>query len=225
LQKLADNLWWVSGDLPGMSLKRTMTVLRLDDGKLLLHSAIALEPAALAELERLGTPGYLIVPNRGHRLDAPAYKQRYPALRVFGPRGGRSAIEEVIPLDGTYETFPADAKVRVEYLQGVDHAEGVWFVRSNDGLTLIFNDAVFNMDRKRDVLGFLFTTILGSAPGPRISRLSKLLFIKDQAALRAQLLQLSELPDLTRVVVAHEKVASGPAAREALQKAASYLGI
>lgn len=29
--ELADNLWWVRGSLPGMSLKRTMTVLRLGE--------------------------------------------------------------------------------------------------------------------------------------------------------------------------------------------------
>ena len=53
--------------------------------------------------------------------------------------------------------------------------EGVLSVKSADGVTLVFNDAVFNMDRKRDPLGFLFTTVFGSAPGPRVSRLARLL--------------------------------------------------
>ena len=34
LLKLADNLLWVQGSLPGMSLKRVMVVVRLKDGRL-----------------------------------------------------------------------------------------------------------------------------------------------------------------------------------------------
>ena len=80
----------------------------------------------------------------------------------------------------------------------------------------MLNDVMFNMDRKRDPLGFLFTTLLGSAPGPRVSRLAKLLFIKDKQATRADFERFAELPGLTRVIVAHEKVASGGYAKAAL---------
>jgi hypothetical protein len=79
------------------------------------------------------------------------------------------------------------------------------------------------MDRKRDVLGFLITTLFGSAPGPRVSRLAKLLLVKDRAALRAALERFAAIPDLVRVIVAHEKVASGPEARAAILEASTYL--
>ena len=79
------------------------------------------------------------------------------------------------------------------------------------------------MDRKRDPLGFIFTTLMGSAPGPRVSRLAKLVFIKDKKALRADFERYAELPNLTRVIVAHEKVASGLDARASLLQAATYL--
>jgi len=89
---------------------------------------------------------------------------------------------------------------------------------------VVLNDVVFNMDRKRDVLGFLFTSVLGSAPGPRVSRLAKALMVKDRRALRAELERFAELPDLVRVVVSHEKVASGrDEATSVLRKAATFL--
>ncbi|HEY0467444.1 MAG TPA: hypothetical protein VGC79_24760 [Polyangiaceae bacterium] len=223
LLTLADNLLWVQGSLPGMSLKRTMVVVRLNDGKLLIHNAIALESAAMAELERFGTPAFLIVPNGGHRLDAPAYKQRYPALRVFTPKGSRERVEQVIPVDGVYEDFPASDVLRLETLNGVAATEGALIVQSSDGVSVILNDCMFNMDRKRDPLGFLFTTVFGSAPGPRVSRLAKLVFIKDKRALRKDFERYAELPNLVRVIVAHEKVASGADARASLLQAASYL--
>jgi hypothetical protein len=113
--------------------------------------------------------------------------------------------------------------VRLQMLHGVKQQEGVMIVSSADGTTLVFNDAVFNMDRKRDPLGFLFTTLLGSAPGPRISRLVKLLFIDDKAALRRDLEGFAETKDLVRMMVAHEKVAHGPEAAAVLRRAAAQL--
>ena len=223
LERLADNLWRVEGALPGMSLRRTMTVVRRADGSLLLHSPIALDDARQRELEALGPIAVLVVPNSGHRLDAPAYKARYPNVVTFCPRGGRTKIAEVVAVDGTYEDYADDGTLRFETLDGVAEAEGAMLVRSEDGVTVVLNDVVMNMDTKKDVLGYLFTTVMGSAPGPRVSRLARLLFVKDQPALRKHLERLAATPDLQRLIVAHEKVASGAGAAAALRQAATYL--
>jgi hypothetical protein len=223
IEKLAANLWRVQGSLPGMSLKRTMVIVRLQDGRLVIHNGIALDAAAMEQIEGWGQPAFLIVPNGGHRLDAAAYKARYPKLKVLCPRGSRERIEQVITVDGTYEDFPADEAVRFEMLHGIADTEGAMIVRSEDGDSVVLNDVMFNMDRKRDPLGFFFTTLLGSAPGPRVSRLAKLLYVKDKKALRQDFSRYAELPSLTRVIVAHEKVASGAAARDALRSAMRYL--
>jgi hypothetical protein len=220
---LSENLLWVRGAIPGMSLKRVMVVVRLADRQLLIHNGIALDERGMTELERFGSPAFLVVPSGGHRLDAPAYKKRYPALRVLAPRGSREKVEQVLPVDGCYEDFQASDVARFERLNGVDDKEGVLIVRSSDGVSVVLNDCMFNMDRKRDALGFFFTTLLGSAPGPRVSRLAKLAIVSDKKALRADFERLAELPELTRVIVAHEKVASGPDARSALLAAATYL--
>ena len=223
IERLAENLWRVEGSLPRMSLKRVMTVARRADGRLVVHAAIALEESAIREIEAWGPPAFLLVPNGFHRLDARAYKKRYPDIRVLAPSGSRRKVEEVMPIDGTYDDFPPDEAVRLERLAGIRDAEGALIVRSADGVTVVLNDLVFNMDRKRDPLGFLFTTLLGSAPGPRISRLVRLLMVRDRPALRADLERLAATPGLTRLVVSHEKVASGAAASEALRQATSYL--
>jgi len=223
--RLAENIWWVRGTLPNMSLKRTMTVVRLEgaDNPLVIHNAIALEESAMRELEAWGTPTYLLVPNGGHRLDAPAFKKRYPQLKVFAPPGSRARVREVVQVDGSYLDFPDSKSFELRTLPGIAETEGAAIVRSTDGRTVILNDAVFNMDRPRDLLGFVITSVFGSAPGPRVSRLSKMIFIKDRAALKAELLNLAALPDLQRLIVAHDKVAHGPEARTALETAATYL--
>jgi hypothetical protein len=228
LERLAENLHRVEGAVPRMSLRRNMLVVRMGDGRLLIHNAIATDDATRGEIEALGTPAFLVVPNGMHRLDAPAYKKRYPALTVLAPRGSRAKVEEKLPVDGTLEDLPADDRVRFEPIDGLAQVdgggvEGAMLVRSDDGVTIVLNDIVFNMDRKRDLLGFLFTTVMGSAPGPRVSRLAKLALVKDKKALRANLERLAATPDLVRLVVAHEKVARGPDAAAALKRAATYL--
>ena len=42
-----------------------------------------------AAIEALGPITAIVVPNEFHRLDAPAYAARYPAAKVYAPRGGR----------------------------------------------------------------------------------------------------------------------------------------
>jgi hypothetical protein len=151
--QLTENLRWVKGALPGMSLERNMTAVRLADG-------------------------------------------------------ARDARE---------------GSVQLEYPRGLAEREGAMLVRSADGTTLVLNDSVMNMDSKRDLPGLIFTTLMGSAPGPRVSRLAKLALVKDKRAFRGELERYAAIPDLVRLIVAHEKVAEGPDARAALLQAASYL--
>jgi len=223
IEKLSENVWRVQGAVPRMSLTRVMTVVRRRDGSLVIHNGIAMEESAMRELEAWGTPAILLVPNLAHRLDAPAYKARYPALEVLAPRGSREKVAEVVHVDGSYEDFPNDDEVWLTTLPGIAESEGAMFVRSRDGTTIVLNDVVMNMDRRRDLLGFLFTTVMGSAPGPRVSRLAKLLFVKDKGVLRAELERYAATEGLVRLIVAHDKVASGPDAARALRTAATYL--
>ena len=126
-------------------------------------------------------------------------------------------------VDGVYEDYLDDGTIRFETLEGVGATEGAMFVRSSDGVSIVLNDVVMNMDTKTDFLGYVFTTLLGSAPGPRVSRFARLMFVKDQGALRRHLERLAATPNLERLIVSHEKVATGANAAAALRQAATYL--
>lgn len=223
VRSLSENLRFVKAPIPGVPFDRTMSVVRLADGRLLIWNAIALDDASMKELEAWGEPALLIVPSALHRLDAPAFKARYPGLRVFGPSGARDAIAKVVPLDGTLEDAPVDASVSFHSVPGIGHKEGVMQVRSADGATLVFNDLLFNMDMPTALSARLLVGLFGSAPGPRVSRVVKVLWCKDRPALRGCFEQLSAVPDLQRVIVAHDTPLVGVAAREALRSAVSQL--
>jgi hypothetical protein len=206
IEELSENLWRVQGSLPGMGLKRVMTIAKRADGGLVIHNGIALDDEAMARIEAWGTPSFLIVPNAYHRLDAPAFKKRYPEVKVLCPRGATKKVGDVVTVDGTYDDFPADAAVRFERLDGVADSEGAMVVESSDGTTLVFNDLLFNMPHAKGMMGFVFRHITQSTGGPRFSRLVRLFIIKDKAALRTNLERLADLPNLVRIIVSHHRM-------------------
>ena len=206
VQTLEDGLWRVEGSLPGMALRRVMTIARMTDGRLVIHNGIALEEAAMKDLEALGEPAFLVVPNRYHRLDAPAYKRRYPEIRVVCPAGARPKVEQVVPVDLDYDAFPGDEAVSLRHLAGTANAEGVMIVRHGDTATVVFNDAVFNMPHLPGFTGFVLRRLTASTGGPRISRVTRWLVLEDKAAFFADLAGLAETPGLKRIVVSHHRV-------------------
>lgn len=89
----AEQVWFA-----GVRLRATMTVLRLADGGLWVHSANEPTPELCAELDRLGHVRWIVVPNRYHHLHASAMKARYRDAQVIGPRSAQSR-NEALALD------------------------------------------------------------------------------------------------------------------------------
>lgn len=222
LEQLSPRLWRVEGDLASGPLKRVMAVARLADGSLVLHNAIALEEPAMKELEALGKVAWIVVPNGFHRIDAARFAKRYPDAKVISPPGGKGRIGQVVRVDADYRDFPADPHVSFEVLEGTKGAEGVMIVKDDDGVSLVFNDAVFNMPHPSGFSGFVMKHVTQSSGGPRVSRLGKLFLVKDKAAFRAHLERLAATPGLRRFLVAHHETVREDAAR-VLREVASAL--
>ena len=51
--------------------------------------------AGMEQLEEIGTPTVLVVPNAYHRSDAALYKQRFPELEVLCPAAALEKVSEV----------------------------------------------------------------------------------------------------------------------------------
>lgn len=84
---VADRIWslerpvWFSG----ARLRARTTVLRLDDGSLLLHTPAPPNGALAERLRALGPVRWLVVPNCWHHLGAPAAAAHYPEAKLVGP--------------------------------------------------------------------------------------------------------------------------------------------
>lgn len=84
---VADAIWslerpvWFSG----ARLRARTTIVRLDDGSLLLHTPAPPSDALVEQLRALGPVRWLVVPNCWHHLGAPAAAARFPEARLVGP--------------------------------------------------------------------------------------------------------------------------------------------
>jgi hypothetical protein len=220
IQRHEDNLWTVEGMVDkGNPLRRRMTLVKRPDGGLVIHNAMALEEPAMKEIEAWGEPRFLIVPNGFHRMDAHAFKQRYPKVQVFCPATDAQRVRQMVAVDGHYDTFPQDDTLRVEPLEGLKSAEGVLIVRSGGRTSLVFNDVLFNMRHLPGVMGFLLRYVTASTGGLKVSRLVRVLMVRDAKALSAHLERLAGLPGLARLIIMHGDNVEQNAA-EALRAAA-----
>ncbi|MEI9936108.1 MAG: hypothetical protein WDO69_02675 [Pseudomonadota bacterium] len=223
IQELTENLWRVEGVLPRFSLRRVMSVVRLQDGRLLIHSAIAMAEVSMKRLEAWGEPAILLIPHSRHRMDAPRYKRRYPALRVFAPPAVVKKASEVIRVNGTFAEAPLDASASLELLAGTAEAEAALIVRSNDGVSVVLTEVVFDLEPPKSALLRVALGLTGFGPGPVVTPVVRLELVKNKAELAAHLARLAATPKLMRLIVGHSRMSVGPAAADALRQAAGSL--
>lgn len=221
IEKLESNLWRVEAAIPRNPIKRVMTVVRREDGGLVIHSAIALDDRSMTELEQFGTPAYLVVPNAFHRIDALRYKTRYPALRVVAPRGSAKKVSDCVKVDLAYNEYTGDNALTMQHARGTKEREGVLTVRSSGGTSLVFNDIVFNMPHVGGFGGWVLKNVTQSSGGPKCSRIARMFLIDNKDEMAAHFEALAKEPQLKRAIVSHHETILDPA--DALVSLASSL--
>lgn len=203
IEKLSERLWRVEADVPGIPMKRVMTIAKRANGELVVHNGIALGDKEMAEIDAWGKVTTLIVPNGYHRTDAKVFRDRYPGAQVLCPDGATKKVQEAVPVNGGYAQLASDGAVELAHLDGTKDREGVMIVRDADGTSLVLNDAVFNMPHAKGFTGFVLKSITKSTGGPRVSNVMKWLGVSDKKAFRAHLERLADVPDLKRIIVSH----------------------
>ena len=204
LAQIDDNILTVVGEIhmPLMDLPRRMTVVRLNDSRLVVFSAIALDEDEMASLEAYGQPTYLIVPSDKHRLDSKIWKDRYPDIQVIAPEGARAKVEETVPVDTVAPRFE-DPTVLFMHVPGTRGREAALVVLTPKGTTLVLNDVVGNIRDAAGFGGWLLHMAGFAGKDAQIPKVARMAIIEDTDALRAQLLRWAEIESLNRILVSH----------------------
>jgi hypothetical protein len=199
--RVEDNLWTVDGDIrmPGGFIPRKMVLIKFSDGRIVIHSPICLSDADMATIENWGELAFLIVPNGFHRLDAPAFKQRYPKLKILCPELVRNRVAKVVKVDGDFTTLPSQLRWRTLAMRS---GEAAFIWPSGERVALIFGDALFNVPALPGAFGRIMKFI-GSTGGPRVTPMAKVIAVRDRHLLAAQFGELAATPGLARLIPGH----------------------
>ncbi|MDJ0837523.1 MAG: DUF4336 domain-containing protein [Acidobacteriota bacterium] len=153
-----------------------MTVVRLEGGKLLLHSPVPLDGPLQDELSQLGTVAYIVAPNAFHHLHIGPYPAAFPDAALYGPK----ALAEKRPdlnFTGFFEDaerFPWSDEIDQESVQGAPNLSETVFLHKKSG-TLIVCDLIFNIHHTPGLITRFYLWFFGIYKKPGVSKLIKLL--------------------------------------------------
>jgi len=186
----------------GMPFTATMTVLRLRDGALLLHSPGPMTPERLAEVEALGPLAHLYAPNAFHHLHVGTWAERFRDARLHAP-AGLARKRPDLRIDRVHASRPEPAFEGVideVPIEGFRLEESVLCHRPSR--TLLVADLVHNVGRPESASSRLYTRAMGFYDRVALSRMLRFTGVSDRAALRRSLDAVLALP-FDRIVVGH----------------------
>jgi hypothetical protein len=225
LTPFAEGVWVDSAParIVGMQLTATMTVLRLGDGSLLVHSPIALTPERRAAVEALGPVAQLYAPNLYHHLRMGEWSAAFPSARVHAP-AGLARKRPDLRIDRAHNAAPEPAMAGVVdelSIDGFRLEESVLLYRP--ARTLLVADLVHNIGRPQHAWTRFYSRTMGFYDRVGLSRIIRWSAFSDRAAARRSLDAVLALP-FDRLIVGHgAPLTTG--AREALAAAYDWLPV
>jgi hypothetical protein len=150
IKPVADQVWLVDGPIIGfrylgmrLPFPTRMTIVRLADGGIWVHSPTELTAELRAEIQELGPVRHLIAPNRIHYWWLGDWQRAFPAALAHGAPGvrGRLAGRAIVLRDLTDQPAPEWAgQIDQLLVRGGYLTEAVFFHRASR--TLILTDLI-----------------------------------------------------------------------------------
>jgi hypothetical protein len=222
LQEIEAGKLWVE-DQPfsklGFDVGARMTVARLPEGGLWVHSPLAADERLRRELDALGPVRFLVAPSGMHYMDLPEFARAYPEAEVYVAEAAAQKLRGV-KVTGVLGDAPPPAWAGVidqAPLRGNRMYDEVVFCH-RPTRTLIATDLFFNL-RAGSASTRAWAKLLGIDDRFGMSR-SFRFTITDREQVRASLSRVLEW-DFDRVIVTHGEIlerGGKPAVRAAVER-------
>lgn len=224
MEQVASNVWCVTQGLKllGVNFGCRMTVIRLNDGSLWVHSPVRLNMDLQKELENMGPVKYIIAPNSFHHLFARGFQDAFPQAKFYCVSNlpkKRPDLESPLLLDPA-SNFSWQKEISFELLEGSKTYEEALFFHQ-ESQSLIITDLVFHFQNERTFYEKLFFLLVGVPTNTLVSsRLVKTLMRNRSAA--CEVLQKVLKWDFQRIILAHGEIKEKEA-KTSLRQALKYV--
>ena len=211
VETIDDGIMCVEGEIrmPLGAFPRRMTVAALAGGGSVVFSPVCLAEPAMREIEQIGAPRFMVVPNGFHRLDAGPWKKRYPQIKVLCPPGAKKRVAKAVPVDATRDVMNDEA-VKFIIADGVRRAESALLIRRTAGPTLVINDLISHIRHPRGFGAKIIARLLRFGVNrPEMAREVRYLLVDDKAALAAQFRAWADLAP-KRIIPSHGEIIDDP---------------
>ncbi len=207
LRSVAEGLWVADHPLKiaGLSLGSRMTIARLGDGSLWLHSPVKHSPELALKVSALGRVGHIVAPSKVHHLMVAGWARATPEATLHGAPGLPDKRHD-LSFAGELGDEPAAAWADVFEqccLKGAPYVNEVLFLH-RPSRTLIVTDAAFNIPNAPDLWTRSYLRAFGALGGFAQSRMFKLC-VRDKRAMRESIDRVLAW-DFDRVIVTHGDV-------------------
>jgi hypothetical protein len=190
----------------GVRLRARTSVIRLDDGRLLVHSPAPPSDAWLKQVTELGRVSWLVVPNCFHHLGTPAAAAAFPDAKIVAPRSVAAknpALRIDVEIQEPKLFAEAVPEVLLLPLEGVPFLdETLLYHRPTE--TLFGADAVLQADENDHWTWRIAARLTGCFKRARVPPDVRKKIVHKEAASRS-LQALQTLP-IRRIVVCHGNV-------------------
>ena len=217
-------LWTVSQRefrMLGLELGTRMTIVRLPQGTLLLHSPIAISSVLASAIDALGPVGHIVAPNLYHHVYAGEAQKRWPEAKLHGASGLNRKrrdlrVDSVLGKDAISEDW--QGTLQPVTIEGCLLGETVLVHAPTR--TVVSSDLFENFQVMEHLPTRLYLQASGVWQKPGWSRLLRVLY-RDHRAARRSVDALLE-HDFEGAIIAHgEPVTHG--AKEAVRRTFEFL--
>lgn len=204
--ELANGLWHQPApqSFYGLHMGTRMTVVRLQDGGLLVHSPIALTPELQNEIDGLGPVRHIVAPSLFHHLYAGDWKSAYPDALLHAARGiAKRRKDLAIDQELRGEPHPEWSQdLDTKHLEGAMFNETVFLHRPSR--SLIVADLIENFETSSHWPTRMYLKAAGVHGKPGLSAPLRMVFRDKKRARRG----MDEILgwDFDRLVLAHGNI-------------------
>jgi len=200
----SNRIWYQ--DMPfkvnGIPVGARMTVIRLDNNKLLIHSPIQLTTQLQLELTKLGQIHAVVTPNMNHHLFLSEWWLAYPEAYFFAPPGLQNKRTD-LAFDDALSAQTSSLWRHQLYqtlLRGSDRMEEVIFCDPTSK-TLIVGDTLAWLNPSANILTIGLALLNGCYHNPAMPLYWRLTF-NDKTRLRQSLQEILTWP-FDRIILSH----------------------